>query len=36
MGLIACYYRAAEWDHAEIAAAAHDLLERLDARRRSG
>ena len=33
MGLIACYYRAAEWDHKEIELAAHDLLQRLDARR---
>src|SRR4051794_18626285 len=34
MGLIACYYRAAEWDHKEIELAAHDLLQRLDAKRR--
>ena len=33
-GLIACHYRAAEWDHKEIELAAHDLLQRLDARRR--
>ncbi|HWC71150.1 MAG TPA: hypothetical protein VG993_08320, partial [Actinomycetota bacterium] len=26
MGLIACYYRAAEWEHHEIMLAAHDLL----------
>jgi hypothetical protein len=26
MGLIACYYRAAEWEHAEIMVAAHKLL----------
>jgi hypothetical protein len=30
MGLIACVYRAAEWDHKEIELAAHDLLQRLD------
>jgi hypothetical protein len=39
MGLIACYYRAAEWYHKEIELAAHDLLQYLDkareARRRS-
>jgi hypothetical protein len=34
MGLIACYYRAAEWDHTEIQLAAHDLLQRLDAQRK--
>ena len=33
MGLISCYYRAAEWDHKEIELAAHDLLQRLDAKR---
>ena len=32
-GLIACHYRAAEWDHKEIELAAHDLLQALDARR---
>ena len=26
MGLIACYYRAAEWEHTEIMVAAHELL----------
>jgi len=26
MGLIACYYRAAEWEHHEIMLAAHGLL----------
>jgi hypothetical protein len=26
MGLIACYYRAAEWEHHEIMLAAHELL----------
>ena len=29
-GLIACVYRAAEWDHKEIEVAAHDLLQLLD------
>jgi hypothetical protein len=33
MGLIACRYRAAEWDHKEIELAAHELLQRLDATR---
>jgi hypothetical protein len=33
-GLIACVYRAAEWDHKEVELAAHDLLQRLDGRRR--
>jgi hypothetical protein len=32
-GLIACRYRAAEWDHKDVELAAHDLLQRLDARR---
>jgi hypothetical protein len=32
MGLIACQYRAAEWRHKEIELAAHDLLQRLDAK----
>lgn len=37
MGLIACHYRAAEWEHKEIELAAHDLLQYLDERRkRSG
>jgi hypothetical protein len=31
-GLIACVYRAAEWRHKEVELAAHDLLQRLDAR----
>ena len=31
--LIACVYRASEWDHKAIELAAHDLLQRLDARR---
>src|SRR6266568_4066826 len=30
MGLIACHYRAAEWEHKEIELAAHDLLQYLD------
>src|SRR3977135_1941791 len=32
-GLIACVYRAAEWDHKEIELAAHDLLQHLDSAR---
>jgi hypothetical protein len=31
-GLIACQYRAAEWRHKEIELAAHELLQRLDAK----
>lgn len=31
-GLIACVYRASEWRHKKIELAAHDLLQRLDAR----
>jgi hypothetical protein len=34
MGLIACQYRAAEWQHKEIELAAHDLLQHLDATRK--
>ena len=34
MGLIACYYRAAEWEHTEVMLAAHRLLVHLDASRR--
>ncbi|SRR5581483_4547623 len=30
MGLIACYYRAAEWQHTEVMIAAHELLLYLD------
>jgi hypothetical protein len=30
MGLISCYYRAAEWRHQEIYLAAHELLQYLD------
>ena len=33
--LIACIYRAAEWDHKAIELAAHDLLQLLDAKRSS-
>jgi hypothetical protein len=29
-GLIACVYRASEWRHKKIEAAAHDLLQELD------
>jgi hypothetical protein len=29
-GLLACQYRAAEWRHPEVEAAAHDLLQHLD------
>jgi hypothetical protein len=32
-GLIACHYRAAEWEHKEIELAAHDLLQLLDSTR---
>ena len=31
-GLIACLYRAAEWRHKQVELAAHDLLQRLDAK----
>ena len=31
-GLIACRYRATEWRHKEVELAAHDLIQRLDAR----
>ena len=30
MGLIACQFRAAEWQHKELELAAHELLQRLD------
>jgi hypothetical protein len=30
MGLIACQYRAAEWQHKEVELAAHELLQHLD------
>ena len=32
MGVISCYYRAAEWRHTEIYLAAHELLQYLDAK----
>ena len=32
IGLIACLYRAAEWRHKDVELAAHDLLQRLDAK----
>ena len=31
-GLIACVYRAAEWRHKAVELAAHELLQRLDAK----
>ena len=34
MGLIACYYRAAEWEHTDVMLAAHKLLVHLDKSRR--
>ena len=34
MGLIACVYRAAEWDHKEVELAAHRLLQYLDRARK--
>ena len=33
-GLIACHYRAAEFDHKQIELAAHELLQLLDDKRR--
>ena len=33
MGIIACHYRAAEWQHKEIELAAHRLLQYFDKRR---
>jgi hypothetical protein len=33
MGLIACVFRAAEWEHKEIELAAHELLQYLDEKR---
>ena len=33
MGLIACHYRAAEWNHKEIELAAHRLLQYFDKHR---
>jgi hypothetical protein len=32
-GLIACVFRASEWNHKEIELAAHELLQALDAQR---
>jgi hypothetical protein len=32
-GLIACHYRAAEWEHKDIELAAHELLQVLDEKR---
>ena len=32
-GLMACRFRATQWDHKEIELAAHDLIQKLDARR---
>ncbi len=32
-GLMACRFRATQWDHKEIELAAHDLIQRLDTRR---
>jgi hypothetical protein len=32
-GLIACHYRAAEWEHKEVELAAHELLQLLDSAR---
>jgi hypothetical protein len=34
MGLIACVYRASEWDHKKVELAAHRLLQRLDRTRK--
>jgi hypothetical protein len=34
-GLIACVYRASEWNHKAVELAAHDLLQHLDATRAS-
>jgi hypothetical protein len=35
MGLIACYYRAAEWFHQDVQVAAHELLQYFDESRGS-
>jgi hypothetical protein len=32
-GLMACRFRATQWDHKAIELAAHDLIQKLDARR---
>jgi hypothetical protein len=34
-GLMACRFRATQWDHKQIELAAHDLIQKLDARRSS-
>jgi hypothetical protein len=34
MGLVACYYRAAEWEHTDVMVAAHRLLLYVDESRR--
>jgi hypothetical protein len=34
IGIISCYYRAAEWGHKDIELAAHELLQYLDNSRR--
>src|SRR3954451_7156985 len=34
MGLVACYYRAAEWEHTAVMLAAHKLLVYLDKSRK--
>jgi hypothetical protein len=35
-GLMACRFRATQWDHKAIELAAHDLIQKLDARRARG
>ncbi len=35
-GLIACVYRASEWEHKDVELAAHDLLQYLDGARGRG
>ena len=35
-GLMACRFRATQWDHKQIELAAHDLIQKLDARRGRG
>jgi hypothetical protein len=34
-GLMACRFRATQWDHKEIELAAHDLIQKLDKRRKT-
>ena len=36
MGIVACYYRAAEWEHTEVMIAADELLLYLDKSRAKG